>query len=390
MRERDERDERERELRREDGARTGVRALSLLPHPPPRTHTHSRIQLILFGGIPIAYAIVGGESIAKIVDLLAPAAAPVRKAGLSAWIILFSGAQLAVVQIRSFHHMSWVSAAGALASLFYVGVAAINSIVEGTNGTVDRGAVTYLPQPVPSSWARFSAVANAVATFAFAWGGHNISNEIQATLPCPPSSVRPMLRSVHATFWLALACYGAVSIAGFWAFGSAVAPNILISMGGGAAPAAIRAVIAAANAAVVIHVLAGYQVFLFPLIDILEGAALNRRILPDAAFRLVTRTALVAAIAFVACAVPFFSAILGILGALSITPTTFMMPCVLWLHLGPGGRGRGWWRQAGAWRDWTWWAAIVALTLSTSVMVLGTLGAIDQFVQGVGMYGSFQ
>ena len=88
--------------------------------------------------------------------------------------------------------------------------------------------------------------------------------------------------------------------------------------------------------------LAGYQVFLFPLIDMLEGAALSRRILPTAAFRLVTRSALVIFIGFVACAVPFFSAILGILGALSVTPTTFMMPCILWLHLGPGGRGRGW------------------------------------------------
>ena len=286
--------------------------------------------------------------------------------------------------------MSWVSAAGALASLFYVAVAAINSIVEGTNGTVDRAAVSYLPPPVPSPWARFSSVANAIATFAFAWGGHNIACEIQATLPCPPSSVGPMRRSVHATFWLAALCYGAVSIAGFWAFGSAVNPNILLTMGGGSSSGALKGVIAAANAAVVVHVLAGYQVYLFPLIDILEGAALKRRILPNGIFRLVTRTLLVAGIGFVACAVPFFSAILGILGAISVTPTTFMMPCILWLYLGPGGRGRGWWRKPEATRDWTLWAAVVALTLSTLVMVLGTLGAIDQFVQGIGTYGSFQ
>ena len=365
-----------------------ARALFSLSHPPPPSSL-SPPQLVLFAGIPIAYNIVGGESIAKIVDLLAPPDSPVRAAGLSAWIVLFAGAQLAVVQIRSFHHMSWVSAAGALASLFYVGVAAINSVVEGTNGTVDRSAVSHVPPPAASPWGRFSAVANAIATFAFAWGGHNIACEIQATLPMRPSSVKPMMRSVHATFWLAAACYGAVSIAGFWAFGSAVNPNILLTMGGGGS-AALKGVIAAANAAVVIHVLAGYQVYLFPLIDILEGVALSHRILPNAAFRLVTRTGLVVLIGLAACAIPFFSAILGILGALSVTPTTFMMPCILWLHLGPGGRGRGWWKSPGAARDWTWWAAIIALTLSTLVMVLGTLGAVDQFVQGIGTYGSFR
>jgi hypothetical protein len=140
----------------------------------------------------------------------------------------------------------------------------------------------------------------------------------------------------------------------------------------------------------VVHVLAGYQVYLFPLIDMIEGLALSHRIIPNAWFRLVTRSALVVAIGFVACAVPFFSAILGILGALSVTPTTFMMPCILWLHLGPGGRGRGWWKTSYALRDWTWWAAVVGVTLSAGVMLLGTIGAVDMFVKGIHTYGSFQ
>lgn len=355
----------------------------------------SNTQLILFIGIPIAYSIVGGESIQKLVDLLAPPGSPATRAGLSAWIVLFSAAQLVVVQIRSFHHMAWVSAAGALASLFYVAVAASNSVVEGVRGGAPAytGTASYAPPPVPggSPWSRFTAIANAIATMAFAWGGHNIACEIQATLPMPPSSVRPMMRSVHATFWLAAACYGAVAVAGFWAYGSAVTPNVLLGMGKApGAGAAMKAVIAAANAAVVVHVLAGYQVYLFPLVDMSEGLALKHRILPTLPFRLVTRSAIVVFIGFVACAIPFFSAILGILGAISVTPTTFMMPCVLWLHLGPGGRGAGWWRTRAALADWTWWAAVIALTLSTLVMVLGTIGAVDQFVQGIGTYGSFQ
>jgi amino acid permease len=209
-------------------------------------------QIILFAGIPVAYAITAGDSLHKIVDLLAPAGAAVRKAGLSAWIVLFSGVQLAVVQIRSFHHMSFVSAAGAIASLFYVGVAAITSLVEGTVGTApaaSRSASSAAP-PVDSPWSRFTAVANAIATFAFAWGGHNIACEIQATLPMPPSSVRPMMHSVHTTFWLAALCYGAVSVCGYWAYGQIVQDNVLLAMGGPGASAALKGVVAAANLAV--------------------------------------------------------------------------------------------------------------------------------------------
>ena len=59
-------------------------------------------------------------------------------------------ALLASVFIVSACGLVYELAAGALASLFYVGVAAINSVVEGTNGTVDRSAVSHVPPPAAS------------------------------------------------------------------------------------------------------------------------------------------------------------------------------------------------------------------------------------------------
>ncbi len=60
--------------------------------------------------------------------------------------------------------------------------------------------------------------------------------------------------SVHAAFVVTAVAYFAVSISGFWAFGTAVPSNVLdaISQPDGA--------ITAAHLAVVLHVLASYQV----------------------------------------------------------------------------------------------------------------------------------
>ena len=180
--------------------------------------------------IPIAYTITAAESLQTCAKLLAPGSPwGGTGGGLSRWIVLFSILQLAVIQVRSFHELSWVSLIGAVASVFYILVAFIGALVEGK-----QPGVTYSQ---PAGWTsptdRLFGVFNALATAAFAYGGHIIACEIQATLPMPPSSVRRMLTSVHVTFFLTAACYFSVAITGFWAFGSGVnilTPNILTTL----------------------------------------------------------------------------------------------------------------------------------------------------------------
>ena len=104
-----------------------------------------------------------------------------------------------------------------------------------------------------------------------------------------------------------------------------------------------------------------------------DGVALKMGILPSSLlWRLGLRTLFVAGICLVACAVPFFGVVLGFLGALSVTPTTFMMPCALWLKL----------RQprASDWRLYFCWATLVVMGV---VMVLGACGAVRDFVREV-------
>ena len=105
---------------------------------------------------------------------------------------------------------------------------------------------------------------NALTTVLFAYSGHNIALEIQATLPHPPSTVKPMMRGVHVTFVLTGICYFGVAIAGYWAFGTNVAGNVLLAFDNGTG----RWVVAAANMMVVIHVGAAYQVYIQPLFQV--------------------------------------------------------------------------------------------------------------------------
>ena len=121
------------------------------------------------------------------------------------------------------------------------------------------------------------------------------------------------------------------------------------------------------------HASAGYHLHIFPLIDMADGAALKHGILPSSLlWRLVLRTLFVAGVALIACAVPFFGVVLGFLGAISITPTTFMMPCALWLKL-----------KKPTTKDWRLYFCWATLAVMSAVTVLGAVGAVLDFIKEV-------
>jgi amino acid permease len=352
-------------------------------------------QIAQFIGLPIAYAITGATSLQNIVSLLAPDSPWGGKGGgLSRWIVVFSAIQLVVVQVRSFSQLAYVSLIGAVGSLFYISVSFVGSLVRGRQPGVSYG----LPVGLTSTSDRVFGTFNALATAAFAYGGHNIACEIQGTLPAPPSSIPRMQLSVLVTFALTALCYFSVAITGYWAFGSAVADNILTSLS-----RPVGAIVAA-NLAVFFHVLgkvlgdgavvervchsrrdistsprlspfslnppASYHVFLFPLLDIFDGQALKWGILPSSLqWRLLLRSTCVVSIAVVASALPFFGTILAFIGALCITPTTFLMPALLWWKL-----------KKPTWKQADFYFCIMTLIVMTAVMVLGATGAVRDLI----------
>jgi hypothetical protein len=101
----------------------------------------------------------------------------------------------------SLHDARLVSLLGALMSAAYCIIAIAMS------ATVKHGPgneVNYNPAQVEhSNLTRIMGIFNAMTTVFFAYGGHNVALEIQATIGITekhPSTVRPMMIGVHWTF----------------------------------------------------------------------------------------------------------------------------------------------------------------------------------------------
>lgn len=97
---------------------------------------------------------------------------------------------------------------------------------------------------------------SALGDVAFAYAGHNVVLEIQATIPSTPEklSKKPMWKGVLVAYIVVALCYFPVALIGYWAFGNSVEDNILISL------QKPRWLIAMANMFVVVHVIGSYQV----------------------------------------------------------------------------------------------------------------------------------
>ena len=250
-----------------------------------------------------------------------------------------AAAQVLLSQLPEYTHLGWVSAFGALMSIGYCAIATGLAAAYRVQGGGPAASYVSSTLTEPSPVKRVINLFAAMSTVLFAYGGHNIALEIQATLPRPPT-VKRMMRGVNIAFVITGALYLAVSVSGYHALGSATGPNIILAMTNG--PAWLRAL---ARAMVVVHVLAAYQVYTHPVFDWIESGA--GRIAARAgcgslasAFsygswpsRLLLRTVYVVLVTLVAILVPFFTDLMGLIGAVAITPTTFLLPPLLWLFV---------------------------------------------------------
>lgn len=132
----------------------------------------------------------------------------------------------------------------------YSSIAWVASLNKGKEPNVDYGH--RLKSTPGSVFGFFSALGDV----AFAYAGHNVVLEIQATIPSTPEkpSKKPMWKGVIVAYIVVALCYFPVALFGYWIYGNQVDDNILITL---EKPAWL---IAAANMMVVIHVIGSYQV----------------------------------------------------------------------------------------------------------------------------------
>ncbi|CAO2200765.1 unnamed protein product [Urochloa humidicola] len=204
-------------------------------------------QLVVEIGLSIVYMVTGGQSLQKFYDVICPKCKHIRT---TYFIMIFASIHFVLSQLPNFQSISSVSLVAAVMSLCYSAIAWIASLGKGKSADVDYHLrATKTPGKV---FGFFGALGNV----AFAYAGHNVVLEIQATIPSAPEqpSKKPMWQGVVVAYIIVAVCYFPVSLIGYWAFGNQVDENILITLN------KPKWLIALANMMVVVHLIGSYQV----------------------------------------------------------------------------------------------------------------------------------
>jgi len=325
-------------------------------------------QIILLYGIAVTYNVVGASNLLSFYKLVGG-----NVVGIGPWVLIFSAIQLFLSQIPNFSGLAYVSAVGVVTCVVYTFL----SIILSANNRLPSDVVSY--EPVGTSPVdRVFGIFNSLTTIAFAYGGHNIALEIQATLPAGPyeSTIPRMMKGMNVTFIMTGIMYFGVAFTGFASYGGLVKGNILDSIG---SPVWVVCV---AHFCVFLNVLASYQVYSFALFDMIERQVAKYVVIKTnfkrVAVRVTIRTLYVFSTAFIAILIPFFGDLMSLFGAIGVTPTTFVIPPVLWLIM-----------RKPSWRTWEFWANWFIIVVMSIVGIFGAVAAVRTIVLNASAYKVF-
>ncbi|XP_024517613.1 lysine histidine transporter 1 [Selaginella moellendorffii] len=331
-------------------------------------------QLIVEVGVDIVYMVTGGKSLKRFYELVscAPDATGCKHIRQSYWILVFASIHFVLAQLPNFNSISGISLSAAVMSLSY-------STIAWTTAIPNAGGpdVSYSYPHSPSAANTVFKVFNALGMIAFAYAGHNVVLEIQATIPSSPSkpSKGPMWKGVVVAYMVVAICYFPVALIGYWAFGNDTSyDNILQHIG------TPHWLIAAANLMLVVHVIGSYQIYAMPVFDMLETLLVKKLHLPPGVcLRLIARTVYVAFTAFVAITIPFFGNLLGFFGGFALAPTTYFLPCIIWLAVYKPKRF-----------SFSWLANWISIVLGVLLMIAATIGGFRNLVMDASTYKFYQ
>jgi amino acid permease len=180
-----------------------------------------------------------------------------------------------------------------------------------------------------------------------------------------------MRKAISSSLSCSFVFYMAISITGYMALGDFVPGDILT---GFSSPSAV---VTAGNAMVLIHMISAYQVFSQPVFHGCEEFIM--RVVPwfkrqnPLVLRVIVRSLYVAMTTTIACVMPFFTDIIGLIGALVFWPAAVYFPVTMYIKVyNPRGVVKG------ILQGMNVTAALVSL--------LAGMGAVWQIVYDVGKY----
>ncbi|XP_020554351.1 lysine histidine transporter-like 1 isoform X2 [Sesamum indicum] len=250
-------------------------------------------QLIVEVGVDIVYMITGGQSLKKFHDLVCQDCKDIR---LTYFIMIFASVHFILSQLPSFNSISGVSLAAAVMSVSYSAIAWGASVDKGVQPDVQYG---YKPGSTADTVFDFFS---ALGIVVFAYGGHNVEMEIQATMPSTPEI-----------------------------------------------PSKV------------------YAMAVFDMMETLLVKKLKFR--PTWRLRFISRSTYVAFTMFIAITFPFFNGLLAFFGGFAFAPTTYFLPCILWLAICKPRRF-----------SLSWFTNWVCIIFGVLLMIAGPIGGLRQII----------
>ncbi|CAK9255658.1 unnamed protein product [Sphagnum jensenii] len=275
-------------------------------------------QLLSEVSVDIVYMVAGGQALNNIYTLNCPGCsskivgsddiAEIHYESASIWILIYGSVHLLLVHLPNLNSIAAISLAAAIMSVSYSTIAWAIPVNNGHHQPQDYHLPYYgqnspAPGPEPPATAnahtahQLQSILNALGVIAFAYAGHNVVLEIQATLPSKPGkpSKIAMWRGVLGAYLIVAACYFPVALICYWAYGNQLKTYANILQFQGNYYKGLRdnykGILTAANVMFIIHVLGSYQIYAIPVFDMLETVLAKKWLLPPSLkLRLITRT----------------------------------------------------------------------------------------------------
>ncbi|KAI5655980.1 hypothetical protein M9H77_24773 [Catharanthus roseus] len=283
----------------------------------------------LSAGTATALILIGGETMKLFFQIVCGPLCSSNPLTTVEWYLVFTSLCIVLSQLPNLNSIAGLSLVGAVTAITYSTMVWVLSISQPR-----PPSISYEPISLPSASASLFSVLNALGIIAFAFRGHNLVLEIQATMPSTfkhPAYV-PMWKGAKVAYVFIAMCLFPIAIGGFWAYGNLMPSggilNALFAFHSHDIP---RGLLAMTFLLVVFNCLSSFQIYSMPAFDSFEAGYTSRTNRPCSIWvRSGFRVFYGFVSFFIGVALPFLSSLAGLLGGLTL-PVTFAYPCFMWV-----------------------------------------------------------
>lgn len=298
-------------------------------------------------GVPVLYTVLGGTNMDK---LCADTSADI---GEAPWTII-CGVVVAIpfILVKTMKEVAWLSAFSTITILVVVIIVTVMCAIDRPNQVnVHHDTVIWDMFPI------------ALSTISFSFGGNVVYPHVEAAMKKP----QDWPKVVAAGLGTCSALYFVIAICGYLVYGNMVENPIYNSIPANAAQIVVIVVITLNVLATAPLLLTSFSLDVEEMLNI---TAERYGKVKEFIFRALLRVLIVVATTVIACVVPYFGALMSLIGAFANCTLIFVFPVIFYLKL-TGFRNKPIYELA--------WCALVVV-LGIVGLVFGTIEAVKELI----------